>query len=400
MSPEGVARGTRLIFAGAALGTTGLFAAFTVAPLIARELTGSSAWSGIPGAIGVAGTAAGAAVLSAVMGRRGRASGLRLGYLVGLAGAVVTVGAAALGSFLVLLAGMALVGVGHSSNQLARFAAADPYPVERRAAIVGWIVWAATVGAVLGPTLPGLMAGLARALDLSEDAAGFLVAVLFFVGAFAVTGMLRTPGGALDLDPTEVADRLRALIRLPRVRRSLVALVTAQTTMVLVMTITPLHVRGGDHGLGIVGAVMSAHFVGMFALAPVAGRLTGRVGARPMMLGGLSVLLVAAVGAGLSGNHHAAPVAWWLFLLGIGWSATFVAGSAALTHGLGYRARVKVQGGVDAIAWTSSAIASACSGVLFDRFGYGVLSLVGAAIVVLPLLWIAAARATPEPARA
>ena len=110
--------------------------------------------------------------------------------------------------------------------------------------------------------------------------------------------------------------------------------------------------------------------------------------------------MAAAIGAGTTSNVDALPVGWWLFLLGVGWSGAFVSGSAALAHGLTYRARVTVQGGVDAIAWTSSAIASATSGLLFDRFGYAVLALIGAGIVLLPLVWVTGVRAPTEPAPA
>lgn len=122
----------------------------------------------------------------------------------------------------------------------------------------------------------------------------------------------------------------------------------------MVMTMAPLHARESGHGLAVVGAIMSAHFFGMFALAPVAGRLVARAGPPPAMLLGLTILAGAAIGAGLTAGHHAAAAGVWLFMLGLGWSFTFVAGSSALTRGLTYRARVRVQGGVDALAWTPS----------------------------------------------
>ena len=110
------------IFAAVSFGSASLYAAWTAAPLIVIELTGSRAAGGTPGAAALLGTAAGSAILSAVMARRGRRSGLRLGYTLGVVGAVTAVGAAAQSLFLPFLLAMLLIGVGHSANLEGRVA--------------------------------------------------------------------------------------------------------------------------------------------------------------------------------------------------------------------------------------------------------------------------------------
>ncbi|HEX9775605.1 MAG TPA: MFS transporter [Actinomycetota bacterium] len=396
-SPD-AGRATRLVFWGAALGTTSLFAAFTVAPLLAKEITGSNAVAGIPGAAAVAGTALGAAMLSVVMGRRGRAAGLRLGYALGLAGAFGAVIALRRSAFWAMVIAMAVLGIGHASNQLARFAAAELHPPERRPSVIGWIVWAATIGSVLGPNLPGLFGWLAERMSLRRDGAGFLVAIAFYAGALALASRVRTaasrPADAGEARPPS----LRASFADPELRTAMIVMVVAQTTMVLIMTMTPVHVRGAGHGLGVVGVVMSAHFVGMYALAPVAGSMTARFGSRPIMAIGLTVLFAAAIGSGLLGSVRPGAMGTWLFLLGLGWNLAFVGGSATLTGGLTYRARVKAQGAVDTLAWTVAAAASALSGVLLAAFGFRVLALAGAALVLVPVGVIAGRPAPVRPA--
>ncbi|MGH9150182.1 MAG: hypothetical protein ACRD0F_07570, partial [Acidimicrobiales bacterium] len=110
LPPPGLARReTRVLFACAALASTGLFSSFTVSPLLATEIGGSRAWSGVPAAAGIAGTAVGAVVVSRAMARWGRGPGLRLGYSLALAGAAAAVvGARWLA---VVVAGMALIGL-------------------------------------------------------------------------------------------------------------------------------------------------------------------------------------------------------------------------------------------------------------------------------------------------
>ncbi|MDQ4097551.1 MAG: MFS transporter, partial [Actinomycetota bacterium] len=235
----------------------------------------------------------------------------------------------------------------------------------------------------------------------------FLVSAAFFAAAAAVTGLLRPDPSVLAIEEPSAeglrpAAPVRIMAKVPRIRAALVALLAAQTAMVLVMTLTPLQIRDHGHGLGVVGLLMSAHFVGMFALAPVAGRMTARVGSSPVILFGLLVLVCGAVGSGLTSGDPTFPMGLWLFMLGLGWSAAFVASSAILTHGLAYDARVRVQGAVDTLAWAASAVASALSGLVLDQLGYLPLALVGAVIACVPMALLARrgpmAEAAAEPA--
>ena len=143
------------LVAGVALGTTGHIAAVTVAPIAMDEMAGTSAWSGAPGAAVVLGAAIGASALSALMARRGRRPGVVAGYAVGIVGAVIAIAGIVGGSVAPLLIGTFLVGFGNTSTQLSRYVAADMFADDRRASAIGTVVWAATVGAVVGPNLIG-----------------------------------------------------------------------------------------------------------------------------------------------------------------------------------------------------------------------------------------------------
>jgi MFS family permease len=86
-----------------------------------------------------------------------------------------------------------------------------------------------------------------------------------------------------------------------------------------------------------------------------------------------------------------------LFLLGLGWNFSFVAGSALLTEGAAPARRVRLQGVGDAVLWTSGAIASLSSGLLLAASSFAVLCLVGAALTVVPVLVVAHQRLTSRP---
>src|SRR3954453_17557438 len=83
-------RTVRVLFSGVALGSTGHIAAVTVATIVAEDLSGSPLLSGAPGAGVVLGAAVGAASLSRLMVARGRRIGLSSGYVIGVAGALLT----------------------------------------------------------------------------------------------------------------------------------------------------------------------------------------------------------------------------------------------------------------------------------------------------------------------
>jgi MFS family permease len=183
------------------------------------------------------------------------------------------------------------------------------------------------------------------------------------------------------------------MMRLPHARLALIVALASQMSMVAVMTMTPLHVRHAGASLGSAGLVMSAHFAGMFGLAPLAGKFNARFGTIPVMLTGALMLVLAAMGAGTMPADAVILFMVPLLLLGIGWSLCFVAASALLTKGLGYRERARLQGSVDGIVWASSALASVGSGAIVAVFGFSQLCLIAATISLMAIVFTWSQRA-------
>jgi MFS family permease len=390
------------LVAGVALGSTGHIAASTVSTIAAQQIAGSTAWSGAPGAAVVLGAAIGAVSMSQLMVRSGRRVGLATGYGIGVSGAFVATLAVIVSSMPMLLVGTVLIGFGNASNQLSRYVAADLYPPARRASALGLVVWGATAGAIIGPNLAAPAASLAAGLGLPTLSGAYLVPVVF-VGAAALLTVF-----ALRPDPYALADEssrhdlaagerstpasLASVLRRPNVPVAVVALVTVQVVMVLVMTMTPLHMT--EHGLDLaaVGIVISGHTLGMFALSPISGRLTDRIGMVPVILAGMGVTASASGLAALAPPEGGIVLFLALFLLGYGWNMGYVAGSALLTHGLSLAERTRIQGLTDGLIWSSAAAASLGSGVVVAAASYAALGLLGAGLVVVPALLVVARR--------
>ncbi len=392
-----------------ALGSTGYIGAVTVATIVARDLAGSAELSGAPGAAVVLGAALGAVVLTFVMGRRGRRVGLATGYLTGVVGGLLATVAVVAGSLGLLLAGTFLVGFGNAANQLARYAAADLYPAKRRASAIGVVVWGSTIGAVIGPNLVAPAGAVAKSLGLPVLAGPYLVPILF-VGAALILCLVALRPDPFDLADDEVRSldaggrsarvSLASILARPNVPVALVALVTGQVVMVLIMTMTPLHMTDHGHDLAAVGLVISGHTFGMFGLSPISGRLTDRYGSVPVIVVGFIVTGFAAILAAAAPPDGGALLFLALFLLGYGWNLGFVAGSVLLTTGLSLEERTRLQGASEALIWSSAAAASLGSGVVVAAAGYATLGLLGAATVIVPVALVLARRDALRPLQA
>jgi MFS family permease len=388
-------RTLRVLVAGVGLGSTGYIAAVTVATIVARDLAGTSAWAGVPGAAVVLGSATGSTILSALMIRRGRRIGLTVGYLVGAFGALLAAVAVVARSFPLLLLATVLMGFANSSNQLSRYTAADMFPSTRRASAIGTVVWGATIGAVVGPNLVTFAGDLARSIGLPALSGAYLLPLLF-VGAAALLSL-----ALLRPDPYQLADEssqrpdgdrptsapLGELLRRPTVLAAVVALVVGQMVMVLIMTMTPLHMTEHGHGLSAVGLVISAHTFGMFALSPISGRLTDRLGSLPVIVLGLGTLAVSAILSAFAPADGGALLFVALFLLGYGWNLGFIAGSSLLASGLALHERTRLEGVTDTLIWSSAAAASLTSGLVMAVASFAALGMLSLALVILPA-WI------------
>ncbi len=296
-----------------ALGSTGHLAAATVASIVGEDLLGNASLAGAPGATVVFGAAVGAIGLSAIMVRRGRRFGLTLGYLVSVVGALIAAYAVVSRSFPLLLLGTFAIGAGNASNNLSRYVAADLVGPSRRAVAIGLVVWGSTVGGVLGPALVPIGQAIAPTFGLPELAGPYLIPVVIVGAAALVTFLLLRP------DPFAIAHEstihvpgdappvsVREILLRPAVLAAVAALIAGQATMVLIMTMTPLHLTHHGHGLGTVGVVISGHVFGMFALAPVSGWITPPDRPAPDDLPGHRGphRVVAAGGAGAAGEQR------------------------------------------------------------------------------------------------
>jgi MFS family permease len=326
------------------------------------------------------------------MARFGRRPGMLTGIGIGVLGGTVALLAILIGSILLFLLGCVLVGSANGAAQLGRYIAGDLAVPERRAATIGTVVWGSTIGAVAGPNLIAPAGVLADSVGLPPLAGAYLLTATFIGLALLIAFIFLRPEpnrladpSALRTHPEGTANAsIGTLLRNQSVLVALVTLVAGQVVMVLIMTMTALHLTDHGHGLGTVGLVLSAHTFGMFALSPISGRLTDRFGSPNVIGAGLATLAVAAVLAAVAPPSGGILLTLALFLLGYGWNLGFVAGSAMLTADLMLGERTRVQGVADGLIWTTAALASLSSGVVVDTASYAALGVLGLALLAAP----------------
>ena len=367
------------VVVAAALMNAAMVAASAVSTILTADELGSSL-AGVPNTAGVLGTAAGAIAVGRWTTRLGRAHALRLGYGGGVAGAALTVVAAVGAPVGLLVAGMFLLGAGNAASLLSRYAAGEAVPEARRASAMSAVVWASTAGAAGGPFLMAPSQSFASWLGLPAVAGPFLLAVAAVFGALVASTYIRTVHIAEQ--PAHPQHEEPAGSRRTSVLLAAGVMVAGHLVMVALMSAVPVHTHSHGEGLGLLGVMLSAHTLGMFALSPLTGWWIDRTGPRPVMLTGLLLLVVAAVLTTQSGPAFTPA----LFLLGYAWNLCYLGGSARL-FGTPFESKV------ESSIWAISALAAATSPWLYTLGGYLLLAVISCVLAV-PLLLLVLRRTT------
>jgi MFS family permease len=288
-----------------------------------------------------------------------------------------------------------LVGVGGASGValLARTAAGDMYPPERRAHGVALVLFGAVFGAILGPAV---FSPLLSGRDLDGDslallwlaAAGFMVVGLVLVlfvrpDPRRIAEILHTS----DTGPRGPAAPLADIVRRPGAIPALLAGQASFAVMVGLMTLTgAIVVDHHGHAGHTVFPIIGAHVLGMYALVLVIGRLIDRLGRTPALAGGLLVMGASALSLLWVESVPATAVA--LFGLGIGWNLSFVAATAQLADCAAPWERGKLLGFNDLLSGGTGAALALIGGLTLSGLGVAALAIGGTVLVTAPAAWI------------
>jgi MFS family permease len=369
------------------VGGLGNGAGIAISSLVVKDVTGSSGWAGMAFVMLAFGTAAVTVPLAGVAVRAGRRPALTLGWLLGTAGAVLSTIATQVESLPLILLGLMLFGSGTAANLQSRFAAVDRAEPSQIGRSLSLVVWSTTVGAVIGPNLTGPGEVVARRVGVPDLAGPLLFSIVAFGLAGLMTFVLLRPDPLVRAaDAVKGSSGLRAA--LPHVRGTTLvavyAVASSHAVMVAVMALTPVHMKDHGSSLEIIGLTISFHIAGMFALSPVMGWMSDRWGSpRTILLGQCTLILAVAV-AGTAGDSDL-QITIGLTMLGLGWSASVIAGAAMLTRSVETSVRPAVQGFSDLALNIAGALGGLLAGLVVAWQGYGTLTAAAGALT-LPVI--------------
>jgi MFS family permease len=332
---------------------------------------------------------------SLFMRRHGRRLGLSLGALVFAAGGVLGVVALKAGSFEIFSLACMCLGVGNSFAQYYRFTAADSAPEAFRGKAISLVLAGGVVAAVAGPELakltidwllPALYAGCYATVSLLA-----LTTVLVLQG-------VRVPRlSAAQLGSS--GRPLREIVRQPVFVVAVLSGMAGYGTMTLIMTATPLAMKGCGFAFNDTATVIQGHVLAMFLPSFFTGSLIQRFGVL-RVIGAGSLLTTGCLIANMSGVAFAK---FWigLALLGLGWNFMFVGGSTLLTEAYTAEERAKTQAANDFVVFSSSVFAAFGSGMMQNEFGWVAVNAGIAPVMLVALgsvVWLTLYRRRNAPA--
>lgn len=395
-------RTVRVLAAGQVLTGVAFGATLSLGALLAADLSGQEALSGFATASVTLGAALTAIPLARLAARRGRRFALTTGNLAALTGIAVVIAAAAVRLFPLLLVGIALIGAGNAGTLQSRFAATDLATTARRGRDLATVVWATTVGGVVGPLLlaPGELIG--ASIGMPRLTGAYLFSFAAQVCAFALYVLVLRPdplllAQRLDRERSASTPTAPQTDRPALARLAMLAVAASHVTMASVMAMTPVHLShivAPDAVTLAVGVTIALHVFGMYGLSPLFGALADRLGRIAVIVLG-QVLLAAALVVAAVSSEIPGGVLVALVLLGLGWSAATVAGSALLTEVTPLADRPRRQGRSDTLMTACAAVGSVLAGVILGLVGYGGLALWAFVPVALVCAGAVIARARP-----
>lgn len=379
---------------------SGVGVAGTVAAgsLLVSSITDSETLAGLAQTSAVLGAAALALPLARLTAKGGRRLALAVGYIAGVIGSIFAITGGAQRNIFLMLIGTFLVGAASAAGYQARFAAIDLATNETRAKQLSFVVWGSTIGAVTGPNLMQPAGNLAENFGLPRLVGPYMISATTLLFASVVILIFLRPDPYLIANRANLETRkkgstklaLKHIRKTPKAFFAILAIAIGHVAMVSVMVMTPVHMAHVDVSLTIIGLVISVHVLGMYAFSPLVGSLSDRFGRVRIIQIGILTLLLSTIISGKAQADDAYTLGVGLFLLGLGWSCTLIAGSTLLSESVSAEFKASSQGASDLVMNLAGAGGGAIAGVIIGTLSYGWLCL--AAAIPVSILGIASLR--------
>ena len=398
LSPESHQRKiVRVLGIAQVLNGIGVAGTVAAGSLLVSSITKSDGLSGLAQTTSVLGAAVMALPLARLTQSGGRRLALTFGYSVGVVGALLAIFGGTHRILFFMLLGAFMVGAASASGYQARFAAIDLATPENRSKDLSFVVWGSTIGAVTGPNLMEPSGVFASYLGLPKLVGPYFIAAFtLFLSVVVIQFFLKpdpylTANKAIEGIPTKKRETTRSALahvrEYPIALFAIASVAIGHLAMVSIMVMTPVHMAHFDSTLQIIGLVISIHVLGMYAFSPLVGALSDKIGRIKTIQIGIVILIASALISGLAPHHDSFTLGIGLFLLGLGWSFTLIAGSTLLSETVSLEMRPSTQGASDLVMNLMGAGGAAIGGVIIGFFSYAALCYATGLVVVALGIW-------------
>ncbi len=398
--PPLIKRNAALIAVSQSFTGAGMQLAYGIGPLMVVALTGSVSLAGLT--VGLFGVSR--FLVSYPVGKitdtYGRKPGILFGLALALIGTVMVGLAMIFASIAALIVAMLIFGMGMNAAQQLRVAAADMFPPRLRARALGFVATGALIGILVGPLLMALAEHVTARTGRDAIALPwFMLPALIVMGMVLIAFVRPDPmqiGMELeryypDYKPLPKAEHTQRspfsawdLWRLRPTRLAIICNCAGQGNMAIVMVLTSLVLAHHGHSLTAITVSHMFHSAGMFAFTIPIGWLADKIGRERVMYPGVAITLAGAIFVTFGGDFWSVTLG--TFLVGLGWSAGYVASTALIADHVETDQRGRAIGVNDSGAGAMTVLAAVVTGPLVECTSLPAAGIAAAVVAGVPLV--------------
>ena len=349
-----------------AFSSIGFIAAVTVTVLAAREVSSNPYFVGFPNAVGVGGAIIGTQIFDKLSQKYSRNRALSNTFLIGGVGGLVLIYSLIIDSFLLLLFGAFVLGIGQSATLQTRYAASFVASDSFKATALSLAVWFSVFGSIFGPRLVGEYSEIFNKWFGSDLIIGYFIATFgMFLAGISISMFSQKDSPLNQKLIVEKSSKISGLDHTAKLLTRI--LVLNHFVMVLIMSATPLHVQDIGETIRLVGTIISYHTLGMFLLSPILGKLVDKYGNKRFAIIGTLILIVSCIFTLFNTDILFLKIG--LYLLGLGWNFNYIAISSAISkYSINNSVNLNIKS--DSMVFIGSAIAHISLGFTYLNIGY------------------------------
>ena len=349
-----------------AFSSIGFIAAVTVTVLAAREVSSNPYFVGFPNAVGVGGAIIGTQIFDKLSQKYSRNRALSNTFLIGGVGGLVLIYSLIIDSFLLLLFGAFVLGIGQSATLQTRYAASFVASESFKATALSLAVWFSVFGSIFGPRLVGEYSEIFNKWFGSDLIIGYFIATFgMFLAGISISMFSQKDSPLNQKLIVEKSSKISGLDHTAKLLTRI--LVLNHFVMVLIMSATPLHVQDIGETIRLVGTIISYHTLGMFLLSPILGKLVDKYGNKRFAIIGTLILIVSCIFTLF--NTEILFLKIGLYLLGLGWNFNYIAISSAISkYSINNSVNLNIKS--DSMVFIGSAVAHISLGFTYLNIGY------------------------------